>query len=40
VPDAFELSLLFISAYLTFSILFFDAFVEARRKLTIGETVI
>jgi hypothetical protein len=40
VPDAFKLSLLLISAYLAFGILFFDAFVEASRKLTIGETVI
>jgi hypothetical protein len=35
-PDAFELSLMFISAYLAFGFLFFDAFVEASRKLTIS----
>jgi hypothetical protein len=35
-PDAFELSLLFISAYLACGLLFFDAFVAAGRKLTSG----
>jgi hypothetical protein len=35
-PDAFELSLLFISAYLAYSFLFFDAFVAASLKLTTG----
>jgi hypothetical protein len=36
VPDAFELSMLCIAAYLAVSLLFFDAFVAASRKLTIG----
>jgi hypothetical protein len=36
-PDAFELSLMFISAYLAFGFVFFDAFVAATsRKVTIG----
>jgi hypothetical protein len=34
-PDAFELSLLLISAYLVVGFLFFDAFVAASRQFTI-----
>jgi hypothetical protein len=37
MPDAFELSMLCIAAYLVIGFLFFDAFVAASRKLTIGE---
>jgi hypothetical protein len=36
VPDAFELSMLCIAAYLAIGFLFFDAFVAASHKLTIG----
>ena len=36
VPDAFELSMLFMAAYLAFGLLYFEAFVTASRKLTIG----
>jgi hypothetical protein len=36
VPDAFELSMLCIAAYLAIGFLFFDAFVEANRKFAIG----
>jgi hypothetical protein len=36
VPDAFELSMLFMAAYLAFGLLYFDAFVAASRKFTIG----
>jgi hypothetical protein len=35
-PDAFELSMLCIAACLASGFLFFDAFVAASRKLTIG----
>jgi hypothetical protein len=35
-PDAFELSMLFIAAYLAIGFLFFDAFVAASPKLTGG----
>jgi hypothetical protein len=37
-PDAFELSLLFISAYLAIGFFFFDAFVATSRQFTIGGT--
>ena len=36
VPDAFELSMLCIAAYLAIGLLFFDAFIAASRKLTVG----